>query len=134
MQLIGLDHFRDYFRGKRVVVVGSGPGCLDNTGAVIEQYDAIIRLNNFKVKGLEHRLGQRVDVHYSFYGKNVVTDFNGMEGIAFHMCKCPNDAPFTDEQTAWRRHHEPGWVGYDFRHIYQARAGQWIAPVYIPTS
>jgi hypothetical protein len=44
------DHapLREFFSGKRVAIVGSGPGCLDNDPGFVDSHDVVVRVNNYK--------------------------------------------------------------------------------------
>lgn len=130
-----LDEVRDYFKGKRVCVMGSAPSCLDNVGSDIDGYDSVVRVNNFKIVGFEDKVGTKCDVHYSFYGNSIRVNFDYLKllGVKLHMCKCPNGEPYAGiYDYAWHRKHAKGDYGYNFEYIYKLRNGKWIAPVYIP--
>jgi hypothetical protein len=128
------------FKNKNVVIVGSAPsGIENNTAANIESFDEIIRVNNYKTKGIDLRnipydysasLGMRTDWHYSFYGGSIRKTKEEMqaENIKGHLCKCPNaECHVTD----WHRERNQQQGG-DFRPIYRRRRDYWIAPVYVP--
>jgi hypothetical protein len=126
------------FKDKRVVIIGSAPsGPKVNQRKYIESHDEIIRVNNYKTKGIDLRnipydftesLGERTDWHYSFYGGSIRKKPEELEGIKGHLCKCPNaECHVTD----WHRERNQQQGG-DFRPIYRRRKDYWIAPVYIP--
>jgi lipopolysaccharide biosynthesis glycosyltransferase len=46
---------------KRVIVIGTAPSVLNNIGKVIDNFDIVIRVNNFKLKGYEDRVGTKTD-------------------------------------------------------------------------
>lgn len=130
----------EIFKDKKVVIIGSAPsGAQYNHCNDIESYDEIVRVNNYKTRGINNRgkpydytgsLGVRTDYHYSFYGGSIrkTPEELRADGIKGHLCKCPNDECHV---TKWhektnQRH------GGDFRPIYRRRKNFWIAPVYIP--
>jgi hypothetical protein len=114
--------------GRRVALVGSGPGCLDNEPGFIDSHDVVVRVNNHKCGP---NAGFRTDVHYSFYGtsiKKTPADLKA-EGCGLVICKCPN-AQFIDSY--WhRRMKKPH--GIDFRYIYRRRANWWFCDTYVPS-
>ena len=125
-----IDSIKDLFKGRRVCIIGSAPNGLDNQGKMIDSYDDIIRVNNYKFRGFEDKLGSRCDYHYSFYGSSIrISNYKLKDdGIKGHLCKCPDSkAHFTDWHVKNRKTR-----GCDFRWIYTMRKGYWVAPVYIP--
>ncbi len=113
------------FRGKRVAVVGSGPGVLDNEPGIVDSFDVVVRINNFK---LSDAAGRRTDVFYSFFGSSIGTRREEMPDVRLCVCKCP-DAKFIE--SAWHKlNGKPH--GVDFRYIYQARRDWWFCPTYVP--
>jgi hypothetical protein len=122
-----------------VAIIGSAPTVLQNQGHIIDGYDEIIRINNFKVKGIDLRrnnydyrskVGTRTDWHYSFYGSSIRTTKEELKGIKGHLCKCPNEeiVHLTEWHKKRRLEKGCGWAW-----IYRARSDFWQAPVYIPT-
>ncbi len=137
MYLLTRNDLAEQFAGKRVVVVGSAPSCLHNTKEEIEDYDEIVRVNNYKTKGYDKRgrwydytekVGERTDYHFSFYGGSIRKTQEDLKGIKAHLCKCPNDECHV---TSWHIRNRQKQGG-DFRPLYRRREGFWIAPVYIP--
>jgi len=131
MITVGLEHVKDFFRGKTVAIVGSAPSCLDNRGEHIDGHDVVIRINNYKIKGFEEKVGKRCDVHYSFYGNSIRTTAEELkrDGCKMHMAKCPDGVPINCD---W--HIERGKNnGVDFTYIYKLRKVYWVAPLYLPT-
>lgn len=140
MRQLTFDYLKNYFSGKTVAIVGSAPTVLDNIRADIEGYDEIIRINNYKTKGIDPlrnrpydytaNVGNRTDWHYSFYGSSIRKTQEELKAdrIKGHLCKCPDN---NCHMTAW--HEKMGWQkGCDFRWIYRVRQNYWVAPVYIP--
>lgn len=135
--------FRDLvniFKNKRVVIIGSAPsGASYNYSENIESYDEVIRVNNYKTRGIDKRgkvydytksLGVRTDWHYSFYGGSIRKSQEELkaDGIKGHLCKCPDEECHV---TKW--HIKVNQIqGGDFRPLYRRRKDFWIAPVYIP--
>lgn len=113
------------FRGKRIAIVGSGPGMLDNAPGFIDGHDVVVRINNFKTGPAA---GYRTDVFYSFFGSSIRKTAGELAGVRLCMCKCP-DAKFME--SPWHeRHGKPH--GVDFRYIYAARRDWWFCDTYIP--
>lgn len=122
---------KKYFRGKRVVIFGSAPSALNNSARNIDKYDVIVRVNNYKTKGFELKVGSRTDVHYAFYGTSVRKTAEELkeDGVYLCMCKCP-DAKVLD-------HHkmvtfDSQNLGGDFRYIYKNRKNFWFTKTYVP--
>lgn len=115
--------------GKRIALVGSGPGVLGNEPGLIDSHDLVIRVNNHRL--IDDATGRRTDVHYSFYGSSIkkTADELRAEGVTLCMCKCPNAKPI---ESRWhermRKVH-----GIDFRYIYEARADWWFCDTYVPS-
>lgn len=115
--------------GRRIALVGSGPGVLDNEPGLIDSHDVVIRVNNHRLIG--EATGSRTDVHYSFYGSSIKKSPAELqaEGVTLCMCKCP-DAKVMESR--WhQRMNKPH--GVDFRYIYQARADWWFCDTYVPS-
>lgn len=117
----------EFFAGKSVAIVGSGPGCMDNEPGFVDSHDLVVRVNTYKTGPGP---GYRCDVHYSFYGssiKKTATELQA-DGVRLVMAKCP-DCKFMDSE--WHRKNNKTH-GVDFRYIYQARKDWWFCPTYIP--
>lgn len=118
---------RQAFAGKRVALVGSGPGVVGNARGFVDAHDVVVRVNNYKL-GAEQ--GYRCDVHYSFYGSSIRKTAAELQrdGVTLCICKCP-DAKFME--SAWhRRRGRPN--GVDFTYIYTARRDFWFCDTYVP--
>lgn len=116
------------FHGKRVALVGSGPGVLGNARGFVDSHDVVVRVNNWKLGPAQ---GNRVDVFYSFFGASIKITASRARaaGVKLCICKCPNDHAI---QSDW--HERNGKMrGVDFRPIYRERAGWWFCPTYIPS-
>jgi hypothetical protein len=134
---IDLNNVKERFKDKEVIIIGSAPSCLQNTRNFVESFDEIVRINNYKTKGIDKRgnhydytdkVGERTDYHFSFYGGSVKKTQADLRKIKAHLCKCPNDVCHITE---WAK--QNGQIqGGDFRPLYRRREGFWVAPVYIP--
>jgi hypothetical protein len=114
--------------GKRVAIVGSGPGVLDNAPGFVDGHDVVVRVNNYK---LSAPTGFRTDVHYSFYGASIVKTAEDLkrDGVTLCWAKCPNDHAIDSE---WHRINGK-MMGVDFRWIYQRRASFWFCDTFVPS-
>ncbi len=119
-----LEHCRKAIEGKRVALVGSGPGVLENVPGYIDAHDVVCRVNNFKVSA---EAGQRTDVFYSFFGGSIKKTAAELQADGVYLCP---DAQFME--SAW--HRERGKMnGVNFRYIYRDRAEFWFCPTYVPS-
>lgn len=115
-------------KGKRIAIVGSGPGCNENKPGFVDSHDVVIRVNNFK---LTHNTGRRTDIYYSFFGTSIKKTAPELErsGVKLCICKCPNEkfinSPWHERRRKFR--------GVDFRYIYIQRQNWWFCPTYVPT-
>lgn len=127
MNFVSYSQVAEFFRGKRIAIVGSGPGSLDNEPGFVDGHDVVCRVNNFKCGPAQ---GERVDVHYSFYGTSINTRSEDLieRGCKLVICKLPNSQPIESE---WHRKNGK-LVGIDYTYIYRARANWWPCPVFIP--
>lgn len=115
-------------RGRRIALVGSGPGVLDNAPGFVDGHEVVVRVNNYK---LSDAAGRRCDVYYSFFGNSVRkrSDELVADGVRLCICKCPNGRFI---KSSW--HVMNGkMAGIDFRAIYARRRGWWFCPTYVPT-
>lgn len=123
------DDLQKWFKGKRVALVGSGPGSQRNRPGDVDACEVVVRVNNYKC--LSTSTGKRTDVFYSFFGQSILKRVSELkaDGVQLCMAKCPN-AQFM--QSAW--HEERGKTrGVDFRYIYEMRRDWWFCPTYVPT-
>lgn len=127
MDKVSGERVRSMFNGKRVAIVGSGPGCLDNTPGYIDAFDVVCRINNF---ALSIETGYRCDVFYSFFGGSIVKSIPELKkaGVKLCICKCP-DGQFMESE--WHRRNGKQ-QGVDFSYIYRNRRDWWFVPVYVP--
>jgi hypothetical protein len=127
MQSVGRAEVAKVFAGKRVAIVGSGPGVLANEPGFVDSHEVVVRVNNYRTSAAA---GHRTDVHYSFYGHSIrkTADELKADGVQLCLCKCP-DAKFME--SGWHRaNNKPH--GVDFRYIYRDRADWWFCPTYVP--
>lgn len=119
---------RETFHVKRVAIVGSGPGSLDNEPGFVDSHDVVVRVNNYRTG---FRQGTRCDVFYSFFGSSIKKDRAELDrdGVKLCVCKCP-DAKFLDSE--WHKKHAKPH-GVDFRYIYRDRRNWWFCPTFVPT-
>jgi hypothetical protein len=119
---------RETFAGRRVAIVGSGPGVLDNPPGLVDGHDVVVRVNNYKTS---EQAGRRCDVFFSFFGGSIRKDRDELarDGVRLCIAKCP-DAKFMESK--WHRDHQKP-KGVDFRYIYRERAAWWFCPTYVPT-
>lgn len=127
MRFVSFAEAADRFRGKRVAIVGSGPGCLDNVPGFVDECDTVVRVSNYKTGPAQ---GWRTDVHYSFYGNSIRKSAADLQsdGVELCMCKLPNSQPIDSE---WHRNNGK-IVGIDYRYIYRNRAAWWFCDTYVP--
>lgn len=118
-----------WFEGKRVALVGSGPGVLGNEPGFIDAHDVVVRVNNYRV-GVN--AGIRCDVHYSFFGASILKSVADLrrDGVRLCLCKCPDGQPIESE---WHQRHRMR-NGVDFSYIYRLRRDWWFCPVFIPSA
>ncbi|MBI3150074.1 MAG: hypothetical protein HYZ17_16340 [Betaproteobacteria bacterium] len=127
MRFIGFDEVAALFRGKKVAIVGSGPGCLDNEPGVVDSHDVVVRVNNWKTGVAQ---GERCDVAYAFWGTSIKKSAGELmtAGVTLCMCKLPDSQPIESE---WHRR-TGKLAGIDYRYIYRNRAGWWPCDVFVP--
>lgn len=125
MQFADKTEIKNFIHNKRVVIFGSAPSALDNTEKDIENYDIIIRVNNYDISKFYKNIGKRTDIHYSFYGYSIRKTKKELseEGIKYHVCKCPDAFCHNEALTEFSK---------SYRWIYEMRKDFWVAPVYIP--
>lgn len=121
------EELREYFSGKRVAVIGSGPSCLKNKIGFIDSFDVVVRVNNFK---LSETTGFRTDIFYSYFGSSIRKDPSELHEVKYMICKCP-DSKFIESK--WHTLNDKE-NGVDFRYIYNLRKNWWPKPVYIPST
>lgn len=127
MRFISRSEAAEFFRGKTVAIVGSGPGATRNPRGFVDSRDRVVRVNNYK---LLPGTGNRVDCHYSFFGKSIKKTPQELrrDGVKLCLCKCPDaEAIESDWHIANGQHY-----GTDFRWIYRHRQNWWFCDTYIP--
>ncbi len=127
VNFVSFSQVKKRLHGRRIVIVGSAPSCVEHEPGFIDAHDVVVRVNNFKTGPGQ---GYRTDVHYSFYGTSIRKTAQELAGVWLCMNKCPNSKPIESE---W--HERNGkQVGIDFRYIYQHRAGWWFCDTFSPTN
>lgn len=128
MRFVTRSECRKRFDGKRVAIVGSGPGVLGNQPGYIDGHEIVVRVNNYKI--VPDRTGVRTDVFYSFFGTSIKKTAAELrrDGVTLCMCKCPDAKAFHSD---WHRKHGKEH-GVDFRWIYHKRAAFWFCDTYVP--
>lgn len=113
--------------GKRVAIVGSGPGGLDNAPGFVDGHEVVVRVNNHKCGPAQ---GLRTDIHYSFYGSSIKVTAEALkaQGVQLCMSKLPNSKPIDSPWHVARGKTE----GIDYRYIYRNRAAWWFTDTFIP--
>lgn len=127
MNFVGKSELLEFFRGKTVAVVGSGPGSLNNPPGLVDSHDIVVRVNEY---GLFPGTGYRTDVFYSYFGSVIHKTVAELkrDGVKLCMAKCPN-AKFMD--SPWHEANRKP-EGVDFRYIYERRKAWWFCDTYIP--
>lgn len=127
MNLLTWSAVVEVFRGRRVAIVGSGPGCAENWPGLVDGHDVVVRVSNYKT-GVGQ--GFRCDAFYSFFGTSITKTAAQLkqDGVRLCMCKLPDSQPIESE---WHRRNGK-LLGIDYRYIYRARADWWPAPVFVP--
>lgn len=130
MRFLARSELRPFFAGKRVAIVGSGPGCAENPEGLVDSHDVVVRVNNYKTgKGQ----GSRCDVFYSFFGTSVRKTREELiaDGVTLCMSKLPDARVMESE---WHTKHGKE-IGIDYRPHYERRRRMnfWFCDTYIPT-
>lgn len=122
------DRVADLLNGKRIALVGSGPGSLKNEPGFVDGHEVVVRVNNYKI-GIGH--GIRTDVFYSYFGTAIRKTAYELrrDGTVLCMAKCPDAKPI---ESSW--HERNGkQAGIDFRQIYERRDAWWFCDTYVPS-
>ncbi len=127
MRFVSRAEVAPVFAGKRIVIVGSGPGVLENQPGEVDAHEVVVRVNNYK---LSPAAGRRTDVYYSYFGNAIRKSAAELQrdGVDLCMCKCPNANAIRSD---W--HKQRGKLaGVDFRWIYTLRESWWFTETYVP--
>ncbi|MBT3300127.1 MAG: hypothetical protein HN913_00370 [Candidatus Marinimicrobia bacterium] len=58
-----IPQFLTNLKSQRIILIGNGPSAIDKkNGTTIDQFDTIIRINNYVTDGMEMYLGSRTDI------------------------------------------------------------------------
>lgn len=127
MNFVDRSAVRSRLEGKRIAIVGGGPGANDNAQGFIDGHDIVVRINNYR---LTENTGRRCDVFYSYFGNAIrkTVDELKRDGVTLCMSKVPN--AFCIE-SPWHRQHNK-MHGVDFRWIYEKRASWWFCDTFVP--
>lgn len=128
MRFLKRPECRPWFEGRRVAVVGSGPGVLDNEPGLIDGHDTVVRVNNYKL--VPPATGARTDVFYSFFGVSIKKPREELirDGVTLCMSKVPNGHAIESE---WHRRNDK-MIGVDYRPHFVRRKDWWFCDTYIP--
>lgn len=140
MRFLQRSELLPWFEGKRVAIVGSGPGVLANPPGMVDAHDVVVRVNNYK---LSPAAGSRCDVFYSFFGTSIRKTREELirDGVKLCMAKLPA-ADVSERGPGNPNPPDAGWhrangkmIGLDFRPHYQRRErmGFWFCDTYVPT-
>jgi hypothetical protein len=68
---------------KSVIIIGNGPSLLEKeNGKIIDEFDEVVRFNNFKIKGFEKNVGTKITYWYNTIGSEKIQ--NPPEQIIWH--------------------------------------------------
>jgi hypothetical protein len=123
----GPERLNDEFGGRSVAIVGSGPGCLENEHGLVDSFDVVVRVNNYKTGVAQ---GHRCDVHYSYFGNAIRKTAEELKADGVHLLinKCPDAFAIESD---WHRMNNK-MEGVDFRWIYEKRRDWWFCDTYVP--
>lgn len=123
-------HVERTLKGRHIALVGSGPGVLGNKPGLIDSYEIVIRVSNYKLMG--EVTGKRTDILHSFFGTSIKKTAQELkrDGVYLCMCKCPDSQPIESE---WHRRNNK-MIGVDYTYIYRNRLNWWFCPTYVPTN
>lgn len=109
------DCVADFFNNKSVVILGSAPCVLNVSAEELEQFDVIVRVNNYA----HFNACRRVDVYYSFFGRSIkgIEEKIRRDNPAFLFFKYPFDFVF-NKHTKGR---EIAGKSGDFRYVQRLR-------------
>lgn len=128
MRFISRSEAHQRFEGKRVAVVGSGPGVLGNAKGYVDSFDVVVRVNNYK---LSPQAGVRCDVFASFFGSSIRKSADELkrDGVTLCLCKLPNAKAM---ESAWHTKNNKE-IGVDYRAHYRRREKFWFCDTFIPS-
>lgn len=128
MRFVSRSECASWFEGKSVAIVGSGPGCTQNAEGLVDCYETIVRVNNYRITA---GTGKRTDVFYSFFGTSIRKSSKELirDGVKLCMSKVPNAHAI---ESAWHRQRGK-MIGVDFRPHFERRKDWWFCDTYIPT-
>lgn len=127
MRFLSRSEVAPWFEGKTVAIVGSGPGCAENSVGYVDSHDIVVRVNNYRLIG---GTGSRTDVFYSFFGMSIKKTVEELkrDGVKLCMSKLPNAQVLESE---WHRRNGK-MIGVDYRPHYVRRESWWFCDTYVP--
>lgn len=128
MRFLNRSEVKPWFEGKTVAIVGSGPGCVENSAGYVDSHQVVVRVNNYRLVG---GTGSKTDVFYSFFGTSIKKTADELKRDKVRLCmsKLP-DAQVLDSE--WHRRNGK-MIGVDYRPHYARRASWWFCDTYVPT-
>lgn len=128
MRFLSRSEVKPWFEGKTVAIVGSGPGCAENSAGYVDSHQVVVRVNNYRLVG---GTGSKTDVFYSFFGTSIKKTVDELKRDKVRLCmsKLPNAHVLESE---WHRRNGK-MIGVDYRPHYARRASWWFCDTYVPT-
>lgn len=110
----------DYIQHKRVMILGSAPSVTRNKVEDMENYDIIVRINNYKI----FNECKRVDIFYSYFGRNIKKTEGDIinDDVLYIMCKYP--------LSDWGERIDG--IQDNWGEVYEYRKDYFVRPHYIP--
>lgn len=79
-------------RGASIAVVGNAGYLADlEQGSHIDSHDLVLRMNNFRLEGLEKQVGRRTDIFMSTFYRDVVPDRRLLADVSLIVTSVPNN-------------------------------------------
>jgi hypothetical protein len=92
---------RDSFRGASIAIVGNAGYLSDfDQGERIDSHDLVLRMNNFRVSGMERQVGSRLDIFMSTFFHDVCLDNPLLDEASYLIASVPNN--FRKHDLRWR--------------------------------
>ena len=78
---------KQFFKNKKVIILGSAPSVVETQADFINNFDIVVRLNNYKF----FNECKRVDVYYSYFGMSIKKTSDDIinDNVKLIMCKYP---------------------------------------------
>lgn len=135
MRFISWEEMCNFFSGKRVALVGSGPSSTLNPVGLVDSYDLVVRIQNYKLvnDALSGGTGLRTDVHYSFYGKSMRIGQKSLKEHGVRLCISSRPCKNGLIKSSWHVSHGLANM-INFEWIYEYRRHFWFCDTYVPDS